>query len=85
MTAKSVRIGVDIGGTFTDLVLLDGDNRTSCAKVSSTPAEPERAVIAGVKELLSQAGVGPEAVNEVIHGTTVGSNTLIQQAGADCV
>ena len=42
------RIGVDIGGTFTDLVLIDGRGRTWCAKVSSTPAAPERAVIDGV-------------------------------------
>jgi N-methylhydantoinase A len=83
MTEKSVRIGVDIGGTFTDLVLLDVNNRTSCAKLSSTPAEPERAVVEGVTSLLQEAGLGPEAVSEVIHGTTVGSNTLIQQAGAE--
>jgi N-methylhydantoinase A len=83
MKTNSVRIGVDIGGTFTDLVLLDAENRTWCAKLASTPAEPERAVIDGVVDLLQDAGVGSEAVSEVIHGTTVGSNTLVQQTGAD--
>ena len=79
---RRARIGVDIGGTFTDLVLLDDDGRASFAKVSSTPAAPEEAVLTGVKLILEKAGLGVEAVSEVLHGTTVGSNTLLQKAGA---
>lgn len=79
---RRARIGVDIGGTFTDLVLLDDDGRTAFAKVSSTPAAPEEAVLTGVKLILEKAGLGVEAVTEVLHGTTVGSNTLLQKAGA---
>src|SRR4029077_7494182 len=77
-----VRIGVDIGGTFTDLVLLDHAGRVFVGKISSTPAEPERAVIDGIRKILARAAVGPADVVEVLHGTTVGSNTLLQRNGA---
>ncbi len=76
------RIGVDIGGTFTDLVLTDAVGRTFQRKVSSTPAAPEQAVLAGVREILDQAGISASEVGEVVHGTTVGSNTLLQKVGA---
>ncbi|WP_407525870.1 hydantoinase/oxoprolinase family protein [Methylobacterium oryzisoli] len=76
------RIGVDIGGTFTDLVLTDAKGRTFQRKVSSTPAAPELAVLAGVREILDHAGVSASEVDEVVHGTTVGSNTLLQKVGA---
>jgi N-methylhydantoinase A len=83
MTRKA-RIGSDIGGTFTDIVLLDSESRTSFAKVSSTPAAPEEAVLTGVLEVLERARLPPSAVSEVLHGTTVGSNALLQQKGARC-
>lgn len=79
---KQARIGVDIGGTFTDLVLLDSDGQVFFTKVSSTPAAPEEAVLTGVDKILGQANLGVEAVTEVLHGTTVGSNTLLQKVGA---
>jgi N-methylhydantoinase A len=82
MTGGSARIGVDIGGTFTDLVLIDDAGEVFFMKVSSTPAEPERAVIEGVGRIIALAGIAPGAVVEVLHGTTVGSNTLLQKAGA---
>lgn len=81
-TALRARIGVDIGGTFTDLVLLDDQGRTEFAKVSSTPEAPERAVLLGIGALLARGGVEVGAVDEVVHGTTVGSNTLLQRAGS---
>jgi N-methylhydantoinase A len=80
----SARIGVDIGGTFTDLVLLDEQGRVTFTKVSSTPAAPEEAVLTGVKRILEQAGLKTSDVNEVLHGTTVGSNTMLQKVGAKC-
>src|SRR5687768_17548620 len=81
---QSIRIGVDVGGTFTDFVLLDGDGTARTLKRPSTPQDPERAVVDGVRELLDMAGRAPEDVSEVLHGTTVGSNTLLQKAGARC-
>ncbi|MFK8253220.1 hydantoinase/oxoprolinase family protein [Ancylobacter terrae] len=80
----SVRIGVDIGGTFTDLVLIGADGRTAFLKTSSTPESPERAVVTGIAAILDAAGVAAADVAEVVHGTTVGSNTLLQKVGARC-
>ncbi|MEO9227609.1 MAG: hydantoinase/oxoprolinase family protein [Devosia sp.] len=79
---QSARLSVDIGGTFTDLVILRSDGRAFSAKVSSTPAAPEDAVIAGTVELLAVSDVAASALTEVLHGTTVGSNTLLQKLGA---
>jgi N-methylhydantoinase A len=76
------RMGVDIGGTFTDLVLSDAQGRAWYAKRPSTPAEPERAVLDGIVDLLRRAGLQPGDLVEVLHGTTVGSNALLQQGGA---
>ena len=76
------RLGIDIGGTFTDLVLMLEDGTTFAAKVASTPAAPEAAVLTGLDRVLAAAGLGPEALAEVLHGTTVGSNTLLQKRGA---
>ncbi|WP_233857648.1 hydantoinase/oxoprolinase family protein [Paraburkholderia sp. HD33-4] len=78
----SARIGVDIGGTFTDLVLLDDKGQVTFTKVSSTPAAPEEAVLTGVERILQQAGLKTDDVTEVLHGTTVGSNTMLQKVGA---
>ncbi len=79
---RQARIGVDIGGTFTDLVLLDSDGQVFITKVSSTPAAPEEAVLTGIAKILEQAGLTVSDVTEVLHGTTVGSNTLLQKVGA---
>ncbi len=76
------RIGVDIGGTFTDLVLLDASGTCFSRKVPSTPANPAEAVITGIELILADAGLKAADVSEVLHGTTVGSNTLLQKVGA---
>src|SRR5690606_7891293 len=78
---RSARIGVDIGGTFTDLVMIEGDGRLHHAKVSSTPSAPEEAVVTGISTLIAEAGIRPGDVREIVHGTTVGSNTLLQKVG----
>ena len=80
--AGGARIGVDIGGTFTDLVLLDASGICFSRKVPSTPTNPAEAVIAGIELILSDAKLNPADVSEVLHGTTVGSNTLLQKVGA---
>jgi N-methylhydantoinase A len=78
------RIAVDIGGTFTDLVLATAGGAVLTGKLRSTPREPERAVLEGIADLLRRAGLTGDTVSEVLHGTTIGSNTLIQKSGARC-
>ncbi|HYW23318.1 MAG TPA: hydantoinase/oxoprolinase family protein [Terriglobales bacterium] len=71
------RIGIDTGGTFTDLVLLDAGGAVARLKVSSTPADPAQALIDGVRRVLDLApGTVPEAV---AHGTTVATNALLEE------
>jgi N-methylhydantoinase A len=75
------RLAVDIGGTFTDLVLAT-DTATRSLKVLTTKANPEEAVIAGVAAILADAGLDPAALDLVIHGTTLATNALIERKGA---
>lgn len=78
----SVRIGVDIGGTFTDLVLLDsGTGRLTNAKVLTTPDDPSRGVLTGLTEVLASAGIRAADVTQVIHGTTLVANAIIERKG----
>jgi N-methylhydantoinase A len=77
-----VRIGIDIGGTFTDLLLVDdatGD--VTVVKTLTTPADPSNAVDAGVREGLAAAGTHPARVSHVIHGTTLVTNAIIERKG----
>src|SRR5262245_12841813 len=77
-----LRVGVDIGGTFSDIVVIRDDGTLLVSKVSSTPREPARAVIEGLASLLSAHDLHPSAVVEVVHGTTVGSNCILEKKGA---
>ena len=74
-------LGVDVGGTFTDAALLDGDVLHT-AKVPSTPADQSRGVIAAVEEVLSRAEAEPADVEAFTHGMTVGTNALLEERGA---
>ena len=74
-------LGVDVGGTFTDAALLDGD-RLHTAKVPSTPEDQSRGVIAAVDEVLGRAGAGPGDIEAFTHGMTVGTNALLEERGA---
>src|SRR6201996_7586970 len=76
------RVAVDIGGTFTDIALLTDAGLIHQSKISSTPADPSIAVIEGVEQLLAELSIAPAAIAEVLHGTTVGSNTILQRKGA---
>ena len=77
------RIGADIGGTFTDLVLVDdAGSLFQIGKVLTTPDQPEDAVEQGVKELLAAARVPAAEVSHAIHGTTLLTNALIERKGA---
>src|SRR6266540_4242298 len=74
-------LGVDVGGTFTDAALLDGE-RLHTAKVPSTPDDQSRGVIAAVDEVLGRAGAEPADVEAFTHGMTVGTNALLEERGA---
>ncbi|MER8767005.1 hydantoinase/oxoprolinase family protein [Mesorhizobium sp. M0968] len=78
----SVRIGVDIGGTFTDFCVYDEKTRAlRTLKVPSTPDTPGAEVLAGMRLLQERDGIAPEDVVRFVHGTTVGINTVIQRKG----
>jgi len=79
---RKFRVAVDIGGTFTDIALLTDTGLIHQSKISSTPADPSIAVIEGVGQLLAELSIAPSAIAEVLHGTTVGSNTILQRKGA---
>jgi N-methylhydantoinase A len=74
-------LGVDVGGTFTDAALLDGETLHT-AKVPSTPEDQSRGVIAAVEEVLGRASAGPAEVRAFTHGMTVGTNALLEERGA---
>ena len=77
------RLGVDVGGTFTDLLLIDEDNGdTFRAKVHSTPADSSIGVLNGISKVCSDAGVDPRNIAQVMHGTTVATNAILEGKGA---
>jgi N-methylhydantoinase A len=77
-----VRVGVDVGGTFTDVVVADDDGLTML-KVPSTPDAPDRGVLDGVDAATDRAGFEPEAVTAFGHGTTVATNALLEREWAE--
>src|SRR4051812_5356286 len=79
--APRLTLGVDIGGTFTDIVLLRSDGRLFSKKVLSTPDDYSRAIEAGIVELLSELEIAPASIAEFAHGTTVATNAIIERKG----
>src|ERR1700748_3929433 len=80
--AGRFRVAVDIGGAFTDIAVLTDAGLIHQSKISSTPDDPSIAVIEGVGQLLAELSIPPATIAEVLHGTTVGSNTILQRKGA---
>ena len=79
------RLGVDVGGTFTDLFLVDETSgRTFTAKVPSTPSDQSIGVLKGIERVCLKAGIEPRAIDHVMHGTTVATNTVLTGTGARC-
>src|SRR5215218_10118408 len=74
-------LGVDVGGTFTDAVLLDG-GAVHTAKVPTTPREEQTGVMRAVEAVLGRAGAAPDDVEVFAHGMTVGTNALLEERGA---
>lgn len=81
MKSSEARLGVDIGGTFTDVVL-EKDGEQFSTKVLTTYAAPENAIIGGMHQVCEKAGVKPSEISQIIHGTTLATNALIERRGA---
>ena len=85
MTSASSRwrVGFDIGGTFTDFVLYDGQNaQVALHKRLTTPHDPSEAALLGLRELLEMNGITHADVSEIVHGTTLVTNAVIERKGA---
>lgn len=85
MNAGRFQLGIDIGGTFTDLSLLALDGAASHThKVASTPSSPSEAVARGIGELMAAVGSAPDAISYFVHGQTIALNAVLQRRGARC-
>ena len=83
MSASPLSLGIDIGGTFTDLVVLDGrTGRATIWKESTTPDDPARGALEGTRRALEKAGAAPGEIGRVVHATTLFTNALIERKGA---
>jgi N-methylhydantoinase A len=80
-SSPTIRLGVDIGGTFTDVALEIGERRFT-GKILTTPHAPEDGVLAALRSVTAEAGVEPGEVGVIIHGTTLATNALIERKGA---
>jgi N-methylhydantoinase A len=79
----SYRLGVDVGGTFTDLLLFNQDNgQTWRGKTPSTPQDPSIAVVSGTAQICADAGITPADIEVFLHGTTVATNAVLEGKGA---
>ena len=78
------RLGVDIGGTFTDVVVTTESGDLAVRKILSTPEDYAKGVIAGARAALADLGIPAEGVSEVVHATTVATNAILERAGARC-
>src|SRR5215471_16437981 len=79
---SNYRVGVDIGGTFTDIVLLGADGTVHTEKISSSVDNYARAIVTGLGRVLRKSGTAPSALAEIRHGTTVASNAIVEHKGA---
>ncbi|HEX6197158.1 MAG TPA: hydantoinase/oxoprolinase N-terminal domain-containing protein, partial [Jiangellaceae bacterium] len=76
---RRIRVGIDTGGTFTDVVAVDEETgEIVSTKTPSTPADPAEGFLAGVAKVIDRLGVGADALTAVSHGTTVATNALLQ-------
>jgi N-methylhydantoinase A/oxoprolinase/acetone carboxylase beta subunit len=77
------RVGVDVGGTFTDLIYVDDEAGViEVHKLPTTPADPSQGTIQGIEEVAGEAGESPSALDQVFHGTTIATNIVIEHSGA---
>jgi N-methylhydantoinase A len=78
----SYSVGIDIGGTFTDIVLLSGDGQLHTKKVSSSVDDYARAIVDGLAGMFEETGLAGDNLSEIRHGTTIGSNAILERKGA---
>ena len=83
MAHLAARIGIDVGGTFTDATMLDANTgRLFSAKAFTTPADRSQGVIDAIRAVLAICGVAADAIGDIVHGSTTGTNALIERTGA---
>ena len=81
--SKKIKLGIDVGGTFTDFVLLDEEKSSfAVGKCLTTPADPGIGVLQGTRQLLEKTGLPLSKVDNAVHGTTLVTNTIIERKGA---
>jgi N-methylhydantoinase A/oxoprolinase/acetone carboxylase beta subunit len=77
------RVGVDVGGTFTDLIYVDDESGViRVHKLPTTPEDPSQGTVQGIREIAAEAGEDPSALDQVFHGTTIATNIVIEHTGA---
>ena len=81
-TSGGIRIGADVGGTFTDVVIEMEDGSFESTKVLTTHQGPEQGILAGIEQIANEYGVAMADVEQIIHGTTLATNALIERRGA---
>ena len=79
---QNFRVGVDIGGTFTDIVFLGDEGQVLARKVASTPDDYSQAVLNGIRNGIQELRITSDMITEVSHGFTVATNAIIEQKGA---
>src|SRR5437016_1059807 len=77
-----IRVGIDVGGTFTDIVFLSADGTVLTRKILSSPDDYSRTIRVGLQEIIRETGMAPGDVHEVMHGTTVATNAILEGKGA---
>ena len=83
IAATSRRLGIDVGGTFTDVLLHDaGDGSVRLLKIATTTGDQSRGVVEGLEEICRRAGIGPEELGGLMHGTTAATNAVLEGRGA---
>ena len=82
MKQNTFRVGVDVGGTFTDIMFIGSDGTTFIKKVPSTPPNYSQGIVGGIQQVLTENTISGEAIEEIIHGTTVVTNTILELSGA---
>lgn len=78
---QRVKIGVDVGGTFTDVVAVSEKGEVYFEKLPSTPSDQSVGVVEGIRKMLQKLLLSPDCVTAVAHGTTVATNTLLERTG----